>query len=114
MILSLIHIWEEYKKVLVTGGNGFLSCHLIEKILKNRKTSIVVLVREKSNEKAAAKFKRAMDWYFEKEDILKNYSGRLKILSGDVSVDKLGLDDDVYSDCLLYTSSTTEQLPCLL
>lgn len=89
---------EEYKKVLVTGGNGFLSCHLIEKILKNRKTSIVVLVREKSNEKAAAKFKRAMDWYFEKEDILKNYSGRLKILSGDVSVDKLGLDDDVYSE----------------
>lgn len=39
-----------------------------------------------------------MDWYFEKEDILNNYSDRLKILSGDVSVDKLGLDDDVYSE----------------
>lgn len=89
---------EEYKKVLVTGGNGFLSCHLIERILKHRNTSIVVLIREKDNEKAYAKFKRAIDWYFPEENILSEYSNRIEIIAGDVSNDKFSLDNQKYNE----------------
>lgn len=89
---------EEYKKVLVTGGNGFLACHLIERILKNRQTSIVVLVREKNDQNAVLKFQRAMNWYFGKEDIFNNFGDRIEILAGDVSIDKLGLKSDKYNE----------------
>ncbi len=89
-------IREEYQHIFLTGGNGFLACHMIERFLKHRSSKLTILVRERSDEKAVAKLQRAFAWYFPNEDFLKEFSDRMTVLAGDVAKDNFGLEQNTY------------------
>jgi NAD(P)-dependent dehydrogenase (short-subunit alcohol dehydrogenase family) len=65
----------------VTGATGFIGRHLVEELLANREGDIHVLVREGSKEK--------FDTLVEERW---GGSGRIKPVTGDLTLDKLGVD----------------------
>src|SRR5689334_7344721 len=91
------------KRIAVTGATGFLGTALVERLLRSAPdTYVVVLVRSGRRSSAADRVRREIirnDAF----DRLRNELGdafddtiarRLTVISGDVSVDGLGLDDD--------------------
>ncbi len=71
------------KDVLLTGANGFLGSHILEKLLENSDSNIYCLVRD------VEKFDRALKFYF--ADKLNSFTNRIYLIKGDISMPNLGL-----------------------
>ncbi len=79
--------------ILLTGGNGFLGIHLLDRLLHTTTARIHLLVRATDATEAAQKVHRAAAEY----DIeLGPFSGRLSFLPGDLSTPRLGLDSETW------------------
>ena len=91
------------KRIAVTGATGFLGTALVERLLRAAPdTDVVVLVRSGRRSTAADRVRRevlrndAFDRLREQlgESFDAEVSRRLTVISGDVGVDGLGLDED--------------------
>lgn len=69
-----------HKKIMVTGGTGFLGAFLIEKLLSDSSAQIVCLVRGNSLEDAENRFKEQYLKYFESYD-----ENRICVVCGDIT-----------------------------
>ncbi|MER6046558.1 thioester reductase domain-containing protein [Streptomyces sp. NPDC001793] len=79
--------------ILLTGGNGFLGVHLLDRLLRATTARVHLLVRAADATEAAQKVHRAAAEY----DIdLADASPRLRYLSGDLSAPRLGLDSKTW------------------
>lgn len=88
---------EEFpKSILLTGGNGFFACHLIEQILLYSKAHITVLVRGKDRTTAEERFKLALEYYFPGKKYFEIYYSRIEVIEGNISQEKLGLNEEDY------------------
>ena len=87
---------RKIEKVLLTGATGFLGIHILKELLKNSNSYIYCLVRGKDNNFAKERLIELYRFYFDKD--LNEYSQRLKVIYGDITKDKLGLNSKVYKD----------------
>ena len=85
-------------KVLLTGANGFLGTHIALELIKNTDDNIIALIRAENYEKALRRLKRAWwDW----PELIRALDDRIKVIHGDVTLEKLGLDEFLYESLVL-------------
>ncbi|GMQ60394.1 hypothetical protein AN1V17_47940 [Vallitalea sediminicola] len=77
--------------ILITGATGWLGIHLVNDLLKETKDNIYCIIRGKNPEE---KMKKAFTYYL--PDITNEEKQRIKILRGDITLDRLGLSDNDY------------------
>ena len=81
---------------LLTGSLGFLGMHILrELLLCNKVENIYLLVRDKGNVSYEDRFKEALNYYF-KDDLKKETKNKVKLISGDFSLENLGIEEKQY------------------
>lgn len=107
-------------RVLITGSNGFLGTHICRNLILNPEIEIIAMVRAPDNKSALKRLQRAWYDWDELSQLLKDHNSlnedknplndlksdksRVKVLSGDVTQENLGLSDDDYQ---ILTSTLT-------
>jgi long-chain acyl-CoA synthetase len=81
--------------IFLTGATGFLGAQIARLLLQDKDCEIAALVRGADPDESARRLERAWsDWPETKEALA---AGRVRVLNGDVSLPKLGLDPDTYT-----------------
>ena len=92
--------------VFLTGATGFLGTQIVDRLTKNENLCLIVLVRGQSFEDAYRHLRRA---WWEWTDLMDSINGlkkfkttdshesKIYLLNGDISKEKLGLDNDEYN-----------------
>ncbi|MGZ4857190.1 MAG: SDR family oxidoreductase [Methanobacteriaceae archaeon] len=88
-------------QVLLTGANGFLGTQIAIRLLKNHSDKIITLIRAENEEIALRRLKR--NWW-DKPELLEALDERVKVVPGDITLERLGMNDDLYDSL---TSSLT-------
>lgn len=94
---------KEIKRILLTGGTGFLGVYVIDEILKTTQTEIYCLVRPQRGEDSKQRIEKQMKRYqvgAEEEAWLSSFEKRVHVVDGDVTLPRLGMNDadyDTYS-----------------
>ena len=84
--------------VLLTGANGFLGTQIAIRLLKNPGDEIIALVRAENEENALMRLKRVwLGW----PELIEALDERVKVLPGDITIEKLGMDEDLYDSIAL-------------
>ena len=106
---------KEYKNILLTGVTGYLGINLLHDLLEMKDCNIYVLLRGADIVQCTERLNKKIEYYFN-NDLAKNkmnFSGsnRIKIIPGDLSKDKFGLDDQLYNelaekiDCIIHSAA---------
>lgn len=84
--------WQEDMDgpVLITGCTGFFGAHLVKVLLETTRRPMICLVRQ--GEEA---LRQALSWYFGM-GLWTTAAGRLQVLTGDLSLPRLGLSEETY------------------
>ncbi len=85
---------SDMKKVLLTGGTGFLGAFLLSDLLEKTDFTISALVRADSVENGSIKLKNNMEKYYLWKE---SYKERINIVIGDLSKLLLGLDVNAFN-----------------
>ncbi len=85
----------KYNKILLTGATGYLGIHILRELLKQDDKIIYLIVRGNSKEEAKERLIKNYEFYF-KENICEQHLKNIKILNGDLTVEKFGLEKEVY------------------
>lgn len=83
------------KKILLTGVTGFVGAHLLDELIQKTAADIYVLIRSQNISHASFRLYKTLD---EQKIVLPDtHKNRIKILSGDLSVEYLGLTPEDYT-----------------
>lgn len=82
----------EYKNLLITGSTGFLGIYIVKEFLESSDSNLFLLVRAANSEAGMERVKAKFSFYFG-ADYISKHIHRIKIVTGDVSSPKLGIDD---------------------
>jgi amino acid adenylation domain-containing protein/thioester reductase-like protein len=106
---------KAYKNILVTGGTGFLGCHIIKELLETVKSNITLLIRGKDKKTASERFLKKCSYYFgSKYSNCLNENSRITVYSGDLEDCKFGLSYKDYKDlshsidCIIHTAASVK------
>jgi long-chain acyl-CoA synthetase len=83
--------------VLLTGATGFLGTQIAVRLFRNTEHAIVALVRAKTRDEALHRLSRTW-WNW--PDLINAVGGRVRVVAGDISEPRLGLDDREYAGLL--------------
>lgn len=99
--------FKDIKNVLLTGATGFLGSHILEYLFNNTDYNIYCIIRLNDEEDGKSKLINALAKY--KINLIINH--RIKIIKGDLSLEKLGIEDDVWKnlekeiDCVIHSGA---------
>lgn len=82
------------ENVLLTGATGFLGIHILQKLLETTNSNVYCLIRSNN---CINRLKELLSFYFENKYV-ELIDKRIFVVNGDVSLDKLGLDDKLYNE----------------
>lgn len=85
----------EVKNILLTGFTGFLGAHILDSFIKKETGTIYCLIRGKNNMTANERLLNTLHFYFD-DKYDKFIGNRIKVVEGDITIDKLGLSDENY------------------
>jgi long-chain acyl-CoA synthetase len=85
-------------QVLLTGANGFLGTQIAIRLLKNPDDKIIALVRAVNEENALRRLKRV---WWDCPELLRALDERVKVVPGDITLERLGMDEDLYDSLAL-------------
>ena len=95
---ELLHKKNDSKKsVLLTGATGFLGIHILYKFLRDEDLDIYCIIRQRNVNKSKKYLLDLFKAYF-KDEYTKMDFGRIHVILGDISKDKLGLTDEEYKN----------------
>ena len=92
---DLLPAAAEPKRVLLTGGTGFLGAFLLDELLKHTAAEVYCLVRAPNNEEARQKIIRNLEHY---ELGGQDASPRIIPVCGDLAEPRLGLTEEKYQE----------------
>lgn len=88
---------NKFKNVLLTGATGFLGSHILDSLLKNTKSNVYCLIREKNNNDPQIRLLNTLRFYFgNKYD--RQIFNRIIVIEGDIKEEQLGLNDLYYEE----------------
>ncbi len=91
-------------KVLLTGGTGYLGCHVLYELLTTTNHIIYLPVRaNKLNEASYTRLYNKFKYYFDID--LNIYVDRIKVFTSDISKTNIGIDNTLYSELVDNISS---------
>ncbi|HJO94007.1 MAG TPA: amino acid adenylation domain-containing protein [Victivallales bacterium] len=106
---------RDYKNILLTGGTGFLGCHIFKELYQTQNSNIVLIIRGNKDNSPRQRFLKKCKYYFginfSKEIEL---SSRIEIYDGDLQKDNFGVDSLVYGlltktvDCIVHTAASVK------
>lgn len=85
----------KHKNILLTGSTGYLGIHILAELIKTTNADIYCIIRNKDNQSGLERLTKKIEFYFG-EGLLKYINKRIFIISGDITLDKLGLSDEEY------------------
>lgn len=85
------------KNFLLTGVTGFLGVHLLHEIISQDESVIYCIVRKKDDLEANERLSCLLDYYFAGE-YKKEIGRRIRIIEGDITSERFGLDEDAYAE----------------
>lgn len=100
-----------FSHYLITGGVGFLACHIAEQILINTNSRLTLLVRTNSKKTTEKRVQDHFDWYFPGKRYISEYKSRINIVQGDITLPCFGLDEESYAglccdvDCVVHAAA---------
>ena len=109
-----VRVRPEYEHILITGGAGFLACHIAEQILLNSRARVTLLVRASTAEQARERVESCFNWYFPHKQYLSRYGSRIGAVKGDITRDDLGLEPKEYEtlarelDCIVHAAAAVK------
>ncbi|MFO0320372.1 MAG: AMP-binding protein [Neisseriaceae bacterium] len=80
--------------ILLTGGTGYLGCHLLYQILSTTNHTIYLPIRADSKEHSYKRLYNKFKYYFDKD--LNIYSDRINVFQANLNKVNLGLDKSEY------------------
>lgn len=101
--LELVQSTKKINNILLTGATGFLGIHVLKEILDKTSYNVICMVRGNTNESSYERLKDTYFFYFKKN--IEDYSERVRVFSGDIIDEKLGISDTEY-DTLSKTIDT--------
>src|SRR5512132_3541756 len=81
--------------VLITGGSGFLGTEVLRRLIAWPDVEVVSLVLARDDQEAVRASERA---WWDQRDIRAAIGSRIRVIAGDVSRPRLGLDGETYAD----------------
>lgn len=86
---------KHYTAVLLTGVTGYLGAYLLKEYLEHTDSQIYTLVRADNNIEAEERLRQCLLFYFD-SDFWDRYQNRIKVLKGDIGIDKFGVVEKEY------------------
>ena len=90
---------RSYKQVLLTGASGYLGIYAFYELLSSTNVHVFCLVRDEAEVSAASRLTSIFNWYFP-EVALFAFRDRFTVICGDFDIDRMGLDEALYSRLL--------------
>ncbi len=87
---------NSFSNILLTGANGFLGIHLLDKLIHDTSSHIFCLIRGKDHTFAQKKLFDLYNFYFDSD--LSEYESRITIITGDISKEYLGMSISQYNN----------------
>jgi len=88
---------NQYQRILLTGGTGYLGIHLIYELIKRTRAGLYLLVRGQTPEEAEERIRKKCSYYFG-DDFYEVNQDRLEILPGDIRKGGLGIPGNRYEE----------------
>lgn len=87
-----------FSNIMLTGSTGFLGIHIMYDLLKNTKSNIYCLIRDKDGIDGKTRLINKIKFYFEKEKdkIIELIDDRIIVVKGDISQYNLGIENELY------------------
>lgn len=82
--------------IFVTGATGYLGSYLVAELLTEHRDTLNVLVRAKSEPEARERLWTSLQLHFEFPEFLEYLDTRVHIFRGDLTSERLGLNDEEY------------------
>ena len=92
---EIVSIKKDIKTILLTGATGYLGSHILHHLITTTDKFVYCLVRGKNKKVAETRVNDILEYYFG-ENFIKLMKGRVTIFNGDISSEKMGLDDEIY------------------
>jgi thioester reductase-like protein len=90
--------------IFITGGTGYLGSYLVEKLLREYKDNLALLVRAKTEKEGVEKLWEALQLHMD-EQTFRLHLPRVKIYRGDLTGQKFGLSDAEWTELVENTES---------
>jgi long-chain acyl-CoA synthetase len=91
--------------ILLTGSTGYIGAHIASNLLADRRASLNLLVRSKSEREARERLWRSLQLHMEFPQFAEALDSRICIFRGDLTDKFFGLGADDYSDLVRSTDS---------
>lgn len=91
---------RSYAALLLTGGTGYVGCHVLERLLHLSDAHVYCIVRAADDAQAGQRLRDAFAAYFPDQP-LTAFASRVTALAGDMTVEKFGLKRQAYDDLRL-------------
>jgi len=101
---------KEYRNILLTGVTGYLGINLLHDLLEIKDCNIYVILRGTDVGQCTERLNNKIEYYFN-NDFDKQIFDRITIIPGDLSKEKLGLDEHLYNelaekiDCIIHSAA---------
>ena len=85
----------ENKIVLLTGATGYLGIYILNRLLTQTNSKIVILGRSRLNLSVRERIEKNYKYFF--DDNLESFSDRLEIYESDLSKNRFNLNEEIYN-----------------
>ncbi|HLX53005.1 MAG TPA: amino acid adenylation domain-containing protein, partial [Aquella sp.] len=96
--IKFVNKLKNINNVLLTGGTGYLGCHILYQLLYETKYKIYLLTRAKSNVEAYNRINRKFKYYFDTG--LDDFLNRIVAIASDVEKPNLNLGKKQFQDLI--------------
>ncbi len=91
--------------VFLTGATGYLGSYIAQGILRNHKENLNLLVRADSPEAGRKRLWKSLQLHMDFEEFESYIEDRITVYTGDLTSPKLGMNDDMWDQCVKSTNS---------
>lgn len=88
----------EVKNILLIGATGYLGAHILNSFLHNESGIAYCLIRDKNGISSEERLFNRLHFYF--GNSIEKFKNRIKIISGDIVKENIGLSDSDYNELI--------------
>jgi thioester reductase-like protein len=91
--------------IFMTGSSGYLGSYVVEKLLREHKEKLTVLIRGKDEKEVIQKLWESLQLHMDEKEFREHLQNRVRILRGDLSERQFGLSEQDWNMLVEQTNS---------